>query len=234
MSKKSGTTSLSNGTLSLRFMQRGATQRVSTAAAKVRDEAEWDIGPAARAALGASHGLDPSAVRSTLIHITRDDSYISFMFDRDTSGSTSQEGVKTEFVSEPMEPGRRRIFRQGTEVTYEAPSKVEQQASDEPEAEEGEKKATGPSKGGKTQQPKSISATSSKPITNPDPARPSASGVRRHRLEGLLRPPSGPSSGFVKPAGIVSASNTSAKRTREDNPGVTDESRRNDPRRRRS
>ncbi|KAG9101892.1 hypothetical protein FRC06_002506 [Ceratobasidium sp. 370] len=233
MSKKPGTTSLSNGTLSLRFMQRGATQRVSTAAAKVSDEAEWDIGPTARAALGVSHGLDPRAVRSTSIHVTRDDSYISFMFDRDTSGSTSQQGVKTESASEPMEPGRRRIFRQGTEVTYEASSKVEQQGSDEPETkEEGEKKATGASKGEKIQQPKSISAPSRKPITSPDLARPNASGVRRHRLEGLLRPPSGPPSGFVKPAGIVSASNTSTKRTREDNPGVTEESRNNSRRRR--
>ncbi|KAG9075969.1 hypothetical protein FS749_012305 [Ceratobasidium sp. UAMH 11750] len=234
MSKKSGTTSLSNGTLSLRFMQRGATQRVSTTAAKVSDEAEWDIGPAARAALGVSRGLDPNAARSTLIHVTRDDSYISFMFDRDTSGSNSQQVAKSELVSDLTEPGRRRIFRQGTEVTYEASSKVEQQASDEPEAkDEGEKKATGSSKGGKTQQPRSISAASSKSIANPDPPRPNASGVRRHRLEGFLKPPSGPS-GFVKPAGIVSASNTSAKRTREDEPGGTDENRQNDSRRRRS
>ncbi|KAG8718675.1 hypothetical protein FRC08_004677 [Ceratobasidium sp. 394] len=253
MSKKSGTTSLSNGTLSLRFMQRGATQRVSTTAAKVSDEAEWDIGPAARAALGVSRGLDPNAARSTLyvqlelqaapcpsmflrfrIHVTRDDSYISFMFDRDTSGSNSQQVAKSELVSDLTEPGRRRIFRQGTEVTYEASSKVEQQASDEPEAkDDGEKKATGSSKGGKTQQPRSISAASSKSIANPDPPRPNASGVRRHRLEGFLKPPSGPS-GFVKPAGIVSASNTSAKRTREDEPGGTDENRQNDSRRRRS
>jgi hypothetical protein len=74
MSRKTGTTSLSNGTLScvfslqynsptkigqfyrLRFMQRGATQRVSTTAAKVTDESEWDIGPAARAALGVVSG----------------------------------------------------------------------------------------------------------------------------------------------------------------------------------
>ncbi|KAG8767983.1 hypothetical protein FRC12_005900, partial [Ceratobasidium sp. 428] len=125
MSKKSGTTSLSNGTLSLRFMQRGATQRVSTTAAKVSDEAEWDIGPAARAALGVPSGVDLGTTRrSPPIHITRDDSYISFMFDRDTLGSTSSEQhAKPEFVSGLMEPGRRRIFRQGTEVTHEASSK---------------------------------------------------------------------------------------------------------------
>lgn len=44
----------------LRFMQRGATQRVSTSAAKVADEAEWDIGPAARAAWGVSSNVGPT------------------------------------------------------------------------------------------------------------------------------------------------------------------------------
>ncbi|KAG9126700.1 hypothetical protein FRC07_002324 [Ceratobasidium sp. 392] len=234
MSKKPGTTSLSNGTLSLRFMQRGVTQRVSTTAAKVSDEAEWDIGPAARAALGVSSGADPDiARRSPLIHVTRDDSYISFMFDHDTLGYTSQQDAKPEFVSELMEPGRRRIFRQGTEVTHEPSSKVEQQASEDSEAkDEGEKKATGSSTGGMMNLPKSISAPSSKSTTNPDPARPNASGVRRHRLEGLLRPSGGPPSGFVKPTGIASATNASAKRTREGD--SIDESRRNDARRRRS
>lgn len=38
-------------------MQRGAAQRVTTASAKVTDEAEWDIGPEARAAWGVISDL---------------------------------------------------------------------------------------------------------------------------------------------------------------------------------
>lgn len=47
-------------------MQRGGTQRVTAASAKVVDEAEWDIGPAARAAWGVpSNELSSAATQQT-------------------------------------------------------------------------------------------------------------------------------------------------------------------------
>ncbi|QRV85500.1 hypothetical protein RhiJN_27574 [Ceratobasidium sp. AG-Ba] len=235
MSKKAGGPSLSNGTLSLRFMQRGAAQHVSTAAAKVSDEAEWDIGPAARAALGVSSVSimgSNSSKRPQQIHVTRDDSYISFMFDRDTPSSTNQQSAERDAAAGLMEPGRRRMFRQGTEVTYEPSSKAESTANQDPSDEE--KKSIGSLKNEKKQQPGSISGPSGKSTNSLDPPRSTSHGVRRHRLEGLFKPPNGASPGFVKPTGIATATSASVKRTREDDSAATIESHRSETRRRRS
>jgi hypothetical protein len=43
-------------------MQRGATQRVAATSAKVVDEAEWDIGPVARAAWGVTPDGNSSSI----------------------------------------------------------------------------------------------------------------------------------------------------------------------------
>ncbi|CEL56678.1 hypothetical protein RSOLAG1IB_08004 [Rhizoctonia solani AG-1 IB] len=212
--KPGGTTSLSNGTLSLRFMQRGAAQRVTATTAKVVDEAEWDIGPAARAAWGVTSSTNPnSATGISSIHVTRDDSYLPFVFDRGTPDTTDLH------VSgdEEAEPGRRRMFREGTEVTQKEVSPVETTNSSNEADKIGTKadsdtKATGSSKL-VNPQPKSIS---SPPKTN-DAQVTNKPGIRRHRLEGLLKRSEAPYSGFLKPAGVSSASSTSAKRTHEGN-----------------
>ncbi|CAE6398974.1 unnamed protein product [Rhizoctonia solani] len=216
MSKKTGsTTSLSNGTLSLRFMQRGGAQRVIATTAKVVDEAEWDIGPAARAAWGVTSNANPNSTAGvSSIHVTRDDSYLPFVFERGTPDTTDQQPSRVELEAEL---GRRRIFREGTEVKQEEVSPVEAtDSSNEPEKlgikAESDIKASGSSKSVKPQ-PESISSpkkTNDAQVTN----KP---GMRRHRLEGLLKRSELPPSGFLKPAGVSSASSTSAKRTREDN-----------------
>ncbi|KAF8604348.1 hypothetical protein BDV93DRAFT_606043 [Ceratobasidium sp. AG-I] len=242
MPRKTGaTTSLSNGTLSLRFMQRGSTQRVTTVSAKVTDEAEWDIGPEARAAWGVTSGLGSgSTSQSSSIHVTRDDSYIPFMFDRDTSGSTSRQDLKTESDVDQPEPGRRRIFRQGTEVTFEPPVKTDQKVAEESESkDEGEAKDGIESSGQlkpTVAQPKTISDTSTEGVNEHHPA-PVPSGTqkpRRHRLEGFLKPPGGSAPAFVKPAGVVSAAGAGTKRTRDEGSTPRDGGRGKDIRRRRS
>ncbi|CAE6495828.1 unnamed protein product, partial [Rhizoctonia solani] len=215
MSRKTGgPTSLSNGTLSLRFMQRGAAQRITATSAKVVDEAEWDIGPAARAAWGVSHAANPDpATEVPPIHVTRDDSYLPFVFDGGAPDTTDQPPSKNELDAEPA---RRRIFRKGTEVKHEFPPAETTNSSNEPENSgtkaEGDIKATGSSSPKKTQ-PKSISGprkTNDAQVTN----KP---GIRRHRLEAFLKPSGSPATGFLKPAGVSSASGTSTKRAREDN-----------------
>lgn len=172
------------------------------------------------------------------IHVTRDDSYIPFMFDRDTSGSTSQQDHKLESDVGLVEPARRRIFRQGTEVTFEPSARADRKPSEGPEtkhetsAQQGVT-ATGHPRPTKTQH-KSISDSSPNKITSePDLARASMPRVRRHRLEGFLKPPGGAAPGFVKPAGVSSAAGTGAKRPRDDELGLRDGGRGSDIRKRR-
>ncbi|CAE6453697.1 unnamed protein product [Rhizoctonia solani] len=200
----------------LRFMQRGGAQRTTATTAKVVDEAEWDIGPEARAAWGVTPAVSLSpGPKAPLIHVTRDDSYLPFVFDRGTPDTAD----RPQFGGEPEpEPARRRIFRKGSEVKHEV-SPVEV-ASNEPEKNgsktESDKKASGSPNTMKAQ-PRSISGprkTNDAQVTN----KP---GIRRHRLEEFLKPSGPPSAGFLKPAGVSSASGTSIKRTRGDNIATT-------------
>lgn len=144
------------------------------------------------------------------------------MFDRDTSGSTSRPDSKTGPDADQPEPGRRRIFRQGTEVAFEPPAKTDQKPDEEIETKDEREVETNVKSSG---QSKSITAqlkTTSHPSTkaaNEDRQAPASSGMqkpRRHRLEGLLKPPGGSAPGFVKPAGIVSVARAGAKRTRDE------------------
>ncbi|EUC63008.1 hypothetical protein RSOL_468910, partial [Rhizoctonia solani AG-3 Rhs1AP] len=195
-------------------MQRGTTQRVTATTAKVIDEAQWDIGPAARAAWGVTSTANPDSVtKVSSIYVTRDDSYLPFVFDRGTPGTTDEQPLGD---GPEAEPARRRIFRKGTEVKHEVCSAEATKSSDEPEKigtkAESDTKASGSLDSTKVE-PKSISGPrnpSKAPVTN----KP---GMRRHRLEEFLKPSTPPTTGFLKPSGVSSASGTRAKRAREDN-----------------
>lgn len=162
------------------------------------------------------------------------------MFDRDTLGSTSRQNVKPESDEDQPEPGRRRIFRQGTEVTFEPPVKSDQKTTEESETineadAKTDKKSNGQLNLAKAQ-PKVISESSTKTANEQTPT-PVPSGIpnmRRHRLEGFLKPPGGSAPGFVKPTGVVSAASTGAKRTRDEGSAPPDGGRSKDIRRRRS
>ncbi|KAJ1300756.1 hypothetical protein OPQ81_002400 [Rhizoctonia solani] len=215
MSRKTGaTTSLSNGTLSLRFMQRGTTQKVTATSAKIVDEAEWDIGPTARAAWGVAPAVNPGpTAQPTLIHVTRDDSYLPFVFDRGTPDTTNQEPSADELQTVPA---RRRIFRKGTEIKHEvSPTEVTDSNN---ESEKSGTKAESDIKAAVSSdvvkpQPKSISG----PRKANDTQVTNKPGIRRHRLEELIKPSAPSTTSFLKPTGVSSASNTSTKRSREDN-----------------
>ncbi|KDN43126.1 hypothetical protein RSAG8_06279, partial [Rhizoctonia solani AG-8 WAC10335] len=159
MSQKTvGAASLSNGTLSLRFMQRGAAQRVTATTARVVDEAEWDVGPAVRATWGVTSAVNSdSAAKVSSIHVTRDDSYLPFVFDSGIPGATDRQLLGDESEAKPA---RRRIFRKGTEVKHEVSPAEVTNSSNEPEKRgtktESDIKASGPSNSMKAQ-PKSIS-----------------------------------------------------------------------------
>ncbi|KAH7333557.1 hypothetical protein B0J17DRAFT_709200 [Rhizoctonia solani] len=214
--KAAGTTSLSNGTLSLRFMQRGGAQRTAAATAKVVDEAEWDIGPVARAAWGMTPAVSSdSDPKVSSIHVTRDDSYIPFVFGRGTPDSADRPHPGDE---PETEPARRRMFRKGSEVTHEVSSA--EVTSNEPEKSgtktESDKKASASPNTMKAQ-PRSISG----PRKTNDAQATNKPGIRRHRLEEFLKPSGPPPTGFLKPAGVSSAGGNSIKRTRGDNIAAT-------------
>ncbi|TDL26822.1 hypothetical protein BD410DRAFT_835945 [Rickenella mellea] len=96
---------LSNGTLSLRFMQRAQSSRVEATQAPVRDDAEWEVAPAVREAWGLS---SPNA-DDTVEH---DASYLPFLFG-------------THDV-EPKLKGRRAFNKHGVEVdTIKVEEKVD-------------------------------------------------------------------------------------------------------------
>ncbi|CAE7113981.1 unnamed protein product [Rhizoctonia solani] len=201
MSRKTGgATSLSNGTLSLRFMQRGAAQKVTAATAKVIDEAEWDIGPTARAAWGVTSTVNLDSATKVPIHVTRDESYLPFVFGR-TPDPTDQRPLDEDLETKP---GRRRIFREGTEVNHEVSSEAAN-SSNEPGKSgtktESDINAQGPSNPTKGQ-PKSISS----PRKPNDAQVTNKPGVRRHRLEEFLKPSTPLTAGFLKPSGVSSVS----------------------------
>ena len=164
------------------------------------------------------------------------------MFDRDTSGSTSQRDHKTEpDVDQPeLEPGRRRIFRQGTEVTFEPPVKTDPRMTEETGSkDEGEAKNTIKSSGQPkptAAQLKTASDTSTKVVNEHHPASvpSSTQKPRRHRLEGFLKPPGGSAPAFVKPAGVVSAAGAGTKRTHDEDSIPRDGGRGKEIRRRRN
>ncbi|CAE6482299.1 unnamed protein product [Rhizoctonia solani] len=198
----------------LRFMQRGTTQRVTATTAKVIDEAQWDIGPAARAAWGVSSSANSDSVgKVSSIYVTRDDSYLPFVFDRGIPDAADQQPLGDESEAEPA---RRRIFRKGTEVKHEICSADATSSSNEPEKigtkAESDTKANGSLDSTKAE-PKSISGPRN-PNKAPLTHQP---GMRRHRLEEFLKPSAPATTGFLKPSGVSSASGTRTKRAREDN-----------------
>ncbi|CAE6420915.1 unnamed protein product [Rhizoctonia solani] len=216
MSRKTGsTTSLSNGTLSLRFMQRGTAQRVAATTAKIVDEAEWDIGPVARAAWGVTLNTNQNSTAESSIHVTQDDSYLPFVFEHDTPDATEHQHLRDESEAEP---GRRRIFRHGTEVKHDGAPPVEavdpSSEPTKPRTSTGSNPKDSRSPKAFNPQPKFISGSRA-PLNDDEVAN--KAGIRRHRLEGLLKRSDLSSSGFLKPAGVSSASSTSTKRAREDN-----------------
>ncbi|KDQ16096.1 hypothetical protein BOTBODRAFT_65028 [Botryobasidium botryosum FD-172 SS1] len=110
--KKAG--SLSNGTLSLKFMQRaGAASKVEADKKALKDDSEWHAPDAIRQALGLRTGADSGG--SSQPAITYEPSYLPFLFpsylgQSSNAGSTSTSNPPSNIS------GRRKFKKNGEEV----------------------------------------------------------------------------------------------------------------------
>ncbi|KAI0673138.1 hypothetical protein C8Q78DRAFT_1068564 [Trametes maxima] len=113
---------LSNGTMSLRFMQNAQRAKlqaqVELEQAKIKDDAEWSVSPEVRDAWGI--GETASSSRTEVVH---EASYMPFIFQSD-EGEASPSDPRVE--ERPKIRGRRTFNARGVEVVQE--EKVPEQA----------------------------------------------------------------------------------------------------------
>ncbi|CAL1698199.1 unnamed protein product [Somion occarium] len=237
---------LSNGTLSLRFMQnaRRAKQQAQVEAeqAKIKDEAEWEVSQVVKEAWGIGSS---SQIRTSAI--THEASYLPFLFSptADDQGDSSTQAAS---VSVPKLKGRRTFNARGQEVISEAKAEVKEEGQ---ERDQDPKDASKPTKRPRTisgfQAPISITKTKDSKRT-----KTAQMLIREDTGKGLRAPPplqmfggsSRPQStssetGFLKPSGVDSPSasrqngfsnpsSSMQKRSREtEDPTVKEEKRRN-------
>ncbi|KAH8114821.1 hypothetical protein DFH11DRAFT_1726311 [Phellopilus nigrolimitatus] len=130
MSGSTGKT-LSNGTLSLRFMQNAqrAKQQASVdlERAKVKDDAEWEVSREVRDAWG----IPPSSKPATKQSISHETSYLPFLFPslRKSTSSADDESMPEASTSSTKISGRR-TFNKGKEVV--ASTTLEDDTEDPP------------------------------------------------------------------------------------------------------
>ncbi|KAI0742890.1 hypothetical protein C8Q80DRAFT_1058252, partial [Daedaleopsis nitida] len=222
--------SLSNGTLSLRFMQNAhrAKQQAQVEAeqAKIKDDAEWSVSMEVRDAWGIG-----SSIASARTEIEHETSYLPFIFQSDLgegpSGSQSSSGARPR--------GRRTFNARGKEV-------IEDLKSEEPEDVQIREKGQGEDHKPRTKfekRPTSISGFKGSLSTRRDEKKPrmkTAQMLIREDIPVRAPLPSPPQSfetasipsatGFIKPAGVddpvpLRLSTEGRKRDREHDPNVT-------------
>ncbi|EIN05236.1 hypothetical protein PUNSTDRAFT_137919 [Punctularia strigosozonata HHB-11173 SS5] len=107
---------LSNGTMSLRFMQNAQRAKqqaeIEAAQAKVKDEAEWEVSSEVREAWALSK--PPTQERQS---VSYEASYIPFMYS--TSEAESSQGAPSIASTSTVKVRGRRTFKKGREVTQE-------------------------------------------------------------------------------------------------------------------
>ncbi|KAI0633006.1 hypothetical protein C8Q77DRAFT_1218398 [Trametes polyzona] len=116
---------LSNGTLSLRFMQNAQRAKlqaqVELEQAKIKDDAEWSVSQEIRDAWG----IGESSSASSSSNVMYEPSYVPFIFQSDageaSSSSQAEEG--------PRPRGRRTFNARGEEVVQEKPQDEDEQAT---------------------------------------------------------------------------------------------------------
>ncbi|RPD77210.1 hypothetical protein L226DRAFT_459187 [Lentinus tigrinus ALCF2SS1-7] len=111
---------LSNGTLSLRFMQNAQRAKlqaqVEAEQAKIKDDAEWSVPQDVRDAWGIGQSSSNSD------EVQHESSYIPFIFQSDVGESSS--GMSSD-SSRPTFRGRRTFNGHGKEVVQEEVSRVQ-------------------------------------------------------------------------------------------------------------
>ncbi|EIW56477.1 uncharacterized protein TRAVEDRAFT_99221, partial [Trametes versicolor FP-101664 SS1] len=210
---------LSNGTMSLRFMQNASRAKlqaqVELEQAKIKDDAEWSVSQEIRDAWG----LGQSASAGSSTDVVYEASYVPFIFQSD-AGEASSSSHQEE---RPKLRGRRTFNARGEEVVQE--EKIQQQQDEQAAADTTEQK---PSFGSRFEKrPTSISGfkvsipkdgkktrtkTAQELIREDISARPPAS----------MQPPPPPrpviksEEGFVKPAGVDEPVRTARKAPRSE------------------
>ncbi|KAF8919308.1 hypothetical protein CPB85DRAFT_1278525 [Mucidula mucida] len=169
---------LSNGTLSLRFMQNAQRKQkleeVELTKAEVKDAEEWSI---------PKHIQDSWKQSTESEPVTYEYSYLPFIFSEDT------------------EPKRRRVFKKGVEVTKDIPAEDAPPA--EPQSEEPEPKPAVAPVVKPTKLTSLSSVLSPKAKKDKDPSKSARQSLFEPSNVGadLRAPPSAPN-GFMKPAGV--------------------------------
>lgn len=209
---------LSNGTLSLRFMQNAQRAKlqaqVAAEQAKIKDEAEWEVSEEVKEAWGI--GSESHAEHN----VAYEASYLPFLFP--SAGDSAEASSSTPTTHTPVVRGRRTFDERGREV-----AQLEKPA----EGEDGKKsnEETDPERS----RPKRPVAISGFRAPAKDAKKPrSKTAQMLIREDAAVRPPvslsspSGQGSGFVKPAGfddLVPSSATasaSLKRDRGKDPAL--------------
>ncbi|KAI0324106.1 hypothetical protein GY45DRAFT_463399 [Cubamyces sp. BRFM 1775] len=122
---------LSNGTLSLRFMQNAHRAKlqaqVELEQAKIKDDAEWSVSQEIRDAWG----IGASSSSTSNDNVVYEASYVPFMFDSDAAEASSSNSQKEDM---PRLRGRRTFNARGEEVVQEEkPQEGEDVVPDTPE-----------------------------------------------------------------------------------------------------
>ncbi|OCH92554.1 hypothetical protein OBBRIDRAFT_428845 [Obba rivulosa] len=193
---------LSNGTLSLRFMQNAhrAKQQAQVEAEqrKIKDEAEWEVSKEIKEAWGIG------SKSQTEQNVAYEASYLPFLFPSTSDGA--EPSSSTPSHQNPVVRGRRTFNHRGQEVVhYETPTD-----------NEGDKKVNIEEKDAEKPRPKRLVAISGFRAPAQDAKKPrSKTAQMLIREDALVRPPSAlaplreQGSGFVKPPGFDDLPSTS-------------------------
>ncbi|KAI0772429.1 hypothetical protein BD413DRAFT_545370 [Trametes elegans] len=192
---------LSNGTLSLRFMQNAQRAKlqaqVELEQAKIKDDAEWSVPQEVRDAWGIGQSSSSS---NDAIH---EASYVPFIFQSEAAEASSS---STQLEERPKLRGRRTFNARGEEVVQEdKPAEDEQEMVHETPDEK-------PRSSKHEKRPTSISGFRAPISTQKDAKKPRTKTAQMLiRDDVSVRPPASmqppgppvkPEAGFVKPAGV--------------------------------
>ncbi|EMD30908.1 hypothetical protein CERSUDRAFT_120251 [Gelatoporia subvermispora B] len=203
---------LSNGTLSLRFMQNAQRTKqqaqVEAEQKQIKDEAEWEVSKEVKEAWGISESR-------TEHDVAHEASYLPFLFP--SASDSAEASSSASLYQKPVAKGRRTFNHRGQEVLQnETPASNENSKATEDENAEKPRS-------------KRLVAISGFRAPAQDSKKPKSKTAQMLiREDNPVRPPSspsfgpGPASGFIKPAGFddrrpsSSTTNTALKRGRED------------------
>ncbi|KAI9058773.1 hypothetical protein FKP32DRAFT_1581529 [Trametes sanguinea] len=204
---------LSNGTMSLRFMQNAQRAKlqaqVELEQAKIKDDAEWSVSQEIRDAWGIGQSGRSSSSSNNVVH---EASYVPFIFQSDSSEPSSS---VVEEEDTPRVRGRRTFNAKGEEVIPEVCDKPEEEEEPLPESRDEKPRSK------YEKRPTSISGFKT-PISTQRDGKKSRTKTAQMliredvgvRPPASMQPPSAkvkPEEGFLKPAGVDEPARTARK-----------------------